>query len=144
MVNQGLMDAPIGLAVAAAVVAVATVVLVARELNKGKRKEKDVPAGLETFDDQGRSELNLTTRTPQFLGQFTTTNPNGSLAIPEFAGGNGFAMIVMATDAAYHQMVMDLDIRIQTSSWGVSWQHISYSNFPPSYPANYTIIYGVY
>lgn len=102
-----------------------------------------MPAGLQTFDSQGRLMLNLTTRHCRFYGSFDITgrawNHSGTVSIPVFAEGNPFFLVVPhASLGRYGKLPV-----VRISGNGLFW-HYLYTNYPQAYAANCTVHYGVY
>lgn len=94
--------------------------------------------GLQVFAPDGSIVMDINDSLPRFLGSVNTGTNNGSINIPEFAGGRGFAY---STDTfnTYPGDAVNRPI-FQVSNLGISW---SYGSGPPT-RRDTTILFGVY
>lgn len=97
-----------------------------------------MPQGMQVFAADGSLVMDITDNLPRFIGSINTGTTAGSINIPEFAGGRGFAYSTDTADSqpfeAYNRPIF------QVSTSGLSW---SWGSGPPTYRA-ITILYGVY
>ena len=95
-------------------------------------------AGLQCFSAQGQLIVDITDNLPRFIGSVFTGTAAGSIAIPAFAGGRGFAYSTDTTDT-YPGDAVNRPI-FQITASGISW---SWGSGPPVQRPT-TILYGVY
>lgn len=82
--------------------------------------------------------MDITDNLPRFLGSVNTGTSAGSLNIPEFANGRGFAYSTDVFNTYPGDAVNRPVFQVTTS--GISW---SWGSGPPTLRAT-TILYGVY
>jgi hypothetical protein len=97
-----------------------------------------MPAGIQIFDAQGVLIVDITDNLPRFIGSVYTGTSPGSIAIPAFSGGRGFAYSTDTTDTYPGDAVNRPIFQVTTS--GISW---SWGSGPPAIRPT-TILYGVY
>ena len=96
-------------------------------------------AGLQCFNAQGQLIVDVTDSLPRFIGSVVTGTTAGSIAIPAFAGGRGFAYSLDTTGDAYPGSPDNRPI-YQVSTTGLSW---SFGTGPPNLKS-FTLLYGVF
>lgn len=97
-----------------------------------------MPAGLQCFNAQGQLTVDITDNLPRFIGSVVTGTSPGSISIPAFASGRGFAYSTDFSDFNAGDAVNRPIFQVSTS--GISW---SWGSGPPIL-RSIIILYGVF
>lgn len=97
-----------------------------------------MPQGMQVWDANGVLIMDITDNLPRFIGSVNTGVIAGSVAIPDFAGGRGFAYSTDVT-GTYPGDAVNRPI-FQVSTSGISWD---WGSGPPTRRST-TILYGVF
>lgn len=109
---------------------------------KRKKGEKDVPQGLQVFDEQGRLILDVGSNTTRFLGSFVANSKTGSMSFQLGEGERLFAYF-----NGIDGKVNNFDFTISANT--ISWEYYT----PPGTqvtaykilsPGEVVVYYGVY
>lgn len=81
-----------------------------------------MPAGLETWDGQGRQTLQITDRLTQLMGMFETGTNSGSVVVPATGAGNQVwaQFIPYGTTTTYNTTIPEFYLEGSTIRWEFS------------------------
>ncbi len=105
-----------------------------------------MPAGFQTFDENGNVILDLTTRTVKFLGRVYSGTTPGTIYVPGFAEGTPFWLIVpRGTTGPYFDPAQ---VYLSNGNLNLNWTFPKDEVAPP-YKPRYTsvasdIFYGIF
>lgn len=113
-----------------------------------------MPAGLQVFDEKGKVLFDSTMSTTRIIGSVDTGTSSGSITVPEFAEGQGWAVISkINTDVSgFGDLSLGNYPLIQIDGTALSWSFGSfdiddyyywYLGFK-KYNLDVQVIYGVY
>lgn len=120
--------------------AVAVVAIIAAVLfyKYRKKKEKEMPQGIQVFDESGQIIADMTSRTSKILGTVNTNGVNGSLTDNRLLDGNLWVSIEKMEPTGIADVI---GLEVVANGSTLSWTHhrtseVSFYNF--------RFIYGIY
>ena len=118
-------------------ITIAVIILVAAIIFYRKKREKEMPAGLQVFDESGKVVVDMTSRTSKILGRVTVGENDGSLTDERLLDGNMWSQIESINLNIGYMKWTYGGLKITSNGSKLSWQHIDSS-------VGYVFIYGIY
>ena len=120
--------------------AVAVIAIIAAVLfyKRRKKKEKEMPQGIQVFDENGQIIADMTSRTSKILGTVNTNGRNGSLTDNRLLDGNLWVAIEKMEPTGIADVI---GLEVVANGSTLSWTHhrtssVSFYNF--------RFVYGIY
>jgi hypothetical protein len=119
--------------------AVAVIAIIATAIiYKRRKKEKEMPQGIQVFDENGQIIADMTSRTSKILGTVNTNGRNGSLTDNRLLDGNLWVAIEKMEPTGIADVI---GLEVVANGSTLSWTHhrtssVSFYNF--------RFVYGIY
>ena len=113
---------------------IAVIVSVAAIFFYRKKREKEMPAGLQIFDENGKLTFDLANQTTYILGTGSTGAQNGSISNSKITARTWVLITMCPADGIIPYFTVE--------QGKISWQYLTGSASPS--PKNVTFMYGSY
>lgn len=115
------------------VVAVAAIIA-AIVIHKRRKKEKEMPAGIQIFNENGQLIFDLANKTTYVLGTGSTGTSNGSISNAKITARTWVIVLSCPSDGVMPYF--------SATQGNLSWQYLGGQMAPA--PKNVTFMYGIY